>query len=439
SNITANAASYVTDGSSGSTERYAGPLGKLLYVTRVFGVDSTNLGGLDIETELRGLMQTSGGQTGRFSDHSAFGDFSNGFGQAFDILGLARTGGGVPADAITFLLAQQCPAGGFRLFYDTGDTCTNDAEADPDATGLAVQALVGQSAASSAVSKAVTWLLGQQDASGAFGGSGPTASLNANSTGIIAQALRAAGQSAAANKAGVWIQSLQLTDTNAGAASSDVGAIAYDAGQRDDAVAHGLPAERDPFRRATSQGVLALPQVALPSGGGGGGAGASSGGITISTDSAKPGDTVAVGGNGFSPNELVRITLFSDPVILGTVSADANGLASFTFIVPVSTPAGAHQVEMVGQTSNKSLSIALQVTGSTTTTTSTTSTTIAGATTTAATGEATTVPTTTPAASGELPRTGDDATRSLPVALVLIVCGLVLVAVASRRFMHDVR
>ncbi|HTN79519.1 MAG TPA: prenyltransferase/squalene oxidase repeat-containing protein [Acidimicrobiales bacterium] len=439
SNVTANATSYVTDGAPGTTERYAGPMGKLLYMTKVFGVDSSNLGGLNIETELRALMRTSGGQTGRFSDASAFGDFSNGFGQAFDILGLARTSGGVPAEAITFLLAQQCPAGGFRLFYDSGDTCASDAEADPDATGLAIQALVGQTAASGAVSEAVTWLLGQQDASGAFRGSGPTASLNANSTGIIAQALRAAGQTAAANKAGVWIQSLQLTDTNAGAASADIGVIAYDPGQRDDAIAHGLPAERDPFRRATSQGVLALPQVTLPSGGGGGsGGGTSSGGITISTETAKPGDTVAVGGNGFNPNEPVRITLFSDPVILGTVNADANGLASFTFVVPANTPAGAHQVEMAGQISSKSLSIALQVTGSTTTTTSTTSTTVAGATTTApGGGSATTAPTTAPSGSGELPRTGDDATRSLPIALLLIASGLGLVAVASRRFMHD--
>jgi len=109
SNVTANATSYVTDGSPGSSERYAGPMGKLLYMTKVFGVDSSNLGGLNIEAELRALMQTTGSaQPGRFSDHSAFGDFSNGFGQAFDVLGLARTGGGVPPEAIAFLLAQQC-------------------------------------------------------------------------------------------------------------------------------------------------------------------------------------------------------------------------------------------------------------------------------------------------------------------------------------------
>ena len=326
-NISANAANYVTDGSSGSTERYAGPMGKLLYMAKVMGVDSSNLGGLNIETELRGLMQPTGSaQPGRFSDHSAFGDFSNGFGQAFDVLGLARTSGGVPAEALAFLLAQQCPAGGFRLFYDTNPSCGSDDEADPDATGLAIDALIGQPGASSAINRAASWLVARQDASGAFGGSGPTASLNANSTGIIAQALRAAGQTGPAEKAGAWIQSLQLTSANAGAASADVGAIAYDPGQRDDAIANGVPSERDPFRRATSQGVLALPQVVLPPGGGAGGS--TSTDITISTDTAKPGDTIAVGGRGFSPGESVRVTLFSEPVLLGTTTADQNGLAS---------------------------------------------------------------------------------------------------------------
>ena len=440
SNVTANATSYVTDGSPGSSERYAGPMGKLLYMTKVFGVDSSNLGGLNIEAELRALMQTTGAQPGRFSDHSAFGDFSNGFGQAFDVLGLARTGGGVPPEAIAFLLAQQCPGGGFRLFYDANPSCGSDDEADPDATGLAIDALIGQPGASSAINNAATWLISQQDASGAFGGSGPTASLNANSTGIISQALRAIGQTTSADKAGAWIQSLQLTSANAGAASADVGAIAYDPGQRDDAIAHGVPSERDPFRRATSQGVLALPQVGLPSGGGGGGSAGAA--ITISATTAKPGDTIAVGGSGFSPGEPVRVTLFSEPVVLGTPTADQNGLASLTFVLPTNTPPGAHTIEMLGLSSAKQLSVALQVNPSSTTTTSTT-TTVPGATTTAAAGAgagsggSSGGATTVPSDQGTLPRTGDDATQDLPLAVLLISLGVVLSVVASRRFARD--
>jgi LPXTG-motif cell wall-anchored protein len=441
-NISANAANYVTDGAPGSTERYAGPMGKLLYMTKVVGVDSSNLGGLNIETELRALMQATGSaQPGRFSDHSAFGDFSNGFGQAFDVLGLARTSGGVPAEALAFLLAQQCPAGGFRLFYDANPSCGSDDEADPDATGLAIDALVGQPGASGAINRASSWLVAQQDASGAFAGSGPTASLNANSTGIIAQALRAIGQTVAADKAGAWIQSLQLTSANAGAASADVGAIAYDPGQRDDAIAHGVPSERDPFRRATSQGVLALPEVALPPAGGGGAAGSTSTGITISVDTAKPGDTIAVGGTGFNPSEPVRVTLFSEPVVLGTTTADQNGLASLTFVLPANTPPGAHTIEMLGLASGKQLSVALQVSPSSTSTTTTT-TTVAGATTSATGGAGSEVgsggATTVPSDQGTLPRTGADTTHNLPLAVGLLSLGVLLSVVASRRFARDI-
>ena len=429
-NVLAHASSYITGDMAG--ELYAGPTAKLLYMAEVQGRPTSNVAGMNLETALRGRMTTSGNQTGRFTDQSQFGDFSNGFGQAFAVLALARTSGGVPSEALSFLLAQQCPAGGFRLFYDANATCGTDAEADPDATGLTLQALAGQSGTSTAISKAATWLLGHQDMSGAFSGAGPTAGLNANSTGIIAQGLRAVGQTAAANKAGTWIQSLQLTDTNAGAAAADIGAIAYDVGQRDDATANGLPTERDPFRRATSQGALALPQVVLPPAAGGGGGGVSPG-ATISVDTAKPGDTVAVGGSGFTPNEAVRFTLFSEPMVLGTVIADSNGLASLVFLVPSNTEPGPHTVEMLGLSSGKRLTASLQVTPSTTTTTTSTTTTIAGSTPTttppAGGGTATTAPTD----AGTLPRTGEDATQGLPAAIALIAVGLVLVAIASRR------
>ena len=186
--------------------------------------------------------------------------------------------------------------------------------------------------------------------------------------------------------------------------------------------------------------MLALPQVVLPPAGGGGGGGSTSAGITISVDTAKPGDTIAVGGTGFSPSEPVRVTLFSDPVVLGTTTADANGLASLTFVLPAGTSPGAHTVEMLGLASGRRLSVALQVNPSSTTTTSTT--TVASTTTTAAasggaesggSGGATTVP----SDQGTLPRTGDDATQNLALAVLLVSVGVVLSVVASRRFARD--
>ena len=42
-----------------------------------------------------------------------------------------------------------------------------------------------------------------------------------------------------------------------------------------------------------------------------------------------------------------------------------------------------------------------------------------------------------PSDQGTLPRTGDDATQDLPVAVLLISLGVVLSVVASRRFARD--
>jgi hypothetical protein len=442
-NVMNNALSYVTGVDFGSPdERYAGPLGKLLFVAKVQGVSTTNLGGLDIEAELRARMQTSGPLQGRFSDVSAFGDFSNGFGQAFAVLSLNRTTGGVPPEAVTFLLAQQCPAGGFRLFYDGGDRCTTDGEADTDATAMAIEALLVQSGApgaSASLNRALGWLVRQQDsATGAFAGTGPTATPNANTTGLAAKALLAARQASAANKAGVWIQSLQLTEANAGdgPAAADIGAIAYDPASRDAALAGGIPAEgRDQVRRATAQGVLALPQP-VSEGGLGGATGAVA--ATISTTSAQPGQEVTISANGFEPGEAVDVTLFSDPVLLGTPVADAAGRITFAFKVPPDTTPGEHRVDLRGRASGKSISLSLQVTPSTTTTTTTTTTpttTVPGASTSTLPAP---VPTTVSQASGSgsggevLPTTGAESEHHAEIAVALIVLGTMLVAVARR-------
>ncbi len=346
--------------------------------------------------------------------------------------------GGVPPEAVTFLLAQQCPAGGFRLFYDSGDQCTSDGEADTDATAMAIEALVvqpGAPGASGSLNRAVAWLLAQQDgASGAFVGTGPTATPNANTTGLAAKALRSAGQTAAVSRAGQWILSLQLSEDKVVGtpAASDVGAIAYDPASYNAAIAGGVPAEgRDQVRRATAQGVLALPQPASDGGAGGATSGAAA---TISSTTAEPGDQLTISANGFNPGEAVDVTLFSDPVLLGAPSADAAGRITFGFKVPPDTTPGEHHVELRGQQSGKSVSISLQVTPSSTTTTTTT-TTLPGTPTSTPPAP---VPTTVAQAGGSgsgsevLPTTGAESQHHAEIAVALIVLGAMLVAVARR-------
>jgi hypothetical protein len=260
---------------------YAGPIGKALLTATVQGANVHTFGGVDLEALSRSRLQTSGMFTGRFSDTSTFGDYSNGFGQALNVLALSYTATGVPAIAATFLLAQQCPAGGFRLFYDaiapavSTPGCTSDAEADTDATSLAISALLTVAPTTvriTAVQKATTWLLAQQSAtSGGFKGTGPTAAPNANSTALAVRALRAVGQGAATTRGLTYLASLQLPiGPAASTVVGDEGAIAQNKGALDDAIANGIDAAaRDPWRRATTQAAMAISSADLgvPNGG----------------------------------------------------------------------------------------------------------------------------------------------------------------------------
>ena len=247
--------------------RLAGQLGKVVLAALAQGRDVTSVGGVDLVAELRSLVQTSGPETGRFSDRNPYSpDNSNGFGQALSMLALSYTDAGVPATSVTFLLDQQCPGGGFRLFYTSTSGCDDASNADTDATALAIQALLAAprtAGSTAAMADAISWLVSMQDpTSGAWTGSGPTATPNANSTGVIAQTLRASGEIAAADRGAAWIRD-QLQLTSAGTvgtpAAADVGAIAYDPAARTLALSEGITTSSgDQWRRATTQAVLAL-------------------------------------------------------------------------------------------------------------------------------------------------------------------------------------
>jgi hypothetical protein len=262
--------------------RVSGATGKLLYLAVVTRSNPRDFGGFDLRAESLALMTRSGVDKGRFQDQGTT-DYSNTFGQAYNVLGLTRSGG-VPKQAVKFRIKQQCTAGGFRLYPDTtAPTCDQAAAPvlDPDSTALAVQALLaasktGNRAAGPAARKGALWLLRQQAQNGSFAGSGPTATANANSTGLAGQAIRAVGRSnlvstdngrklvAGAAKAAAWVRTVQLAPANAGAANGDIGAIAYDQTALTDARQNGITATtRDQWRRTTPQALLVLSGVAL--------------------------------------------------------------------------------------------------------------------------------------------------------------------------------
>lgn len=206
--LRANGAAYVHgDPSFGekADANYAGPTGKLALVAQATGNDPTAFAGSDLIRELRALMSANG----RFVDDSEFGDFSNPLGQSFDILALERaTTAGAPAVAVDFLVAAQCADGGFPEAFGA-KTCTSS----PDATGLALQALIAADA-DCAAAKAQGWLLAARAANGSFGSNAvdPTkpAVANINSTAYAAMGLNAARTSTASTVS--YLTSVQNAD-----------------------------------------------------------------------------------------------------------------------------------------------------------------------------------------------------------------------------------
>ncbi|HEX7307893.1 prenyltransferase/squalene oxidase repeat-containing protein [Lentzea sp.] len=228
----------ITTGYLGTgTESYAGAHAKLLLATQVRHKNGTSFGGVNVEAGLRALLTPSG----RFSDRSEFGDFSNAFTQSLALISLDRTSGGAPAASVAFLAGTQCADGGFP--QDFGLTpCVSDV----DSTAMVVQALRATGDGVNAT-EGTTWLAGKQNADGGFA-VGATAS-NANSTGLAAQAL-AGHRPVAAAKAGKFLRSLQV---GCSGPVADRGAISYDATGFDPATAP----------RATAQAVLGLTGVKL--------------------------------------------------------------------------------------------------------------------------------------------------------------------------------
>lgn len=255
---TAQLANHVVDyvGFGDPTEIAAGAVAKLLNVAVAQGVDPRAFGGTDLVATLEARENAQG----RFADQSQYGDNSNTFGQSFALVGLHRAGRPVSSQAVAYLLAQQCPGGAFKLYMtDTG--CTTDTDADPDATAMAVQALIAVGGHATEAGRGLDYLAGRQAASGGVGGGGPTSGVNANSTGLAAQAFLAGGRTAQARSAVSFLTGLQYGCTFPVALR---GGVAYDSAAYTTARTAGSGATpNDQDRRSTSQALLALAGVPL--------------------------------------------------------------------------------------------------------------------------------------------------------------------------------
>jgi hypothetical protein len=232
-----NLSGYLGDG---VTESYAGPTAKLLLAAEVRGVNPTSFGGVNLVARLGALLTSSG----RYSDESAYGDYSNAFSQALAVIALARRGH-APASAVGFLAGSECADGGFPLSF-AQPTCIDDA----DATAMDVQALLAAGDVGAA-QRGLNWLVGAQLPGGGFA-EVAGATPDTNTTGLSGQALLIGGRLLSAGKAALFLIGLQV---GCSGTAANQGAIAFD------------PTGFDPTTaaRATAQGILGLAGVGYAS------------------------------------------------------------------------------------------------------------------------------------------------------------------------------
>jgi len=106
-----------------------------------------------------------------------------------------------------------------------------------------------------------------------------------------------------------------------------------------------------PMRAAFAMAAAALGLVVLFSGAAQAStaAYAPDGSPSLSTSSPAPGEALAVSGDGFRSGSLVRVVIFSEPVVLGTARADAAGQVALNVKIPSSfAPGSDHRVELQG-------------------------------------------------------------------------------------------
>jgi hypothetical protein len=220
------------------TESYAGETAKVALAAEIRGINPAKFGKDNLLARLAKLLTKSG----RYSDHSIYGDYSNAFSQSLAIIALSRHGG-APAKAVKFLISSECKNGGYPLNF-AQKTCVSDT----DSTAMDVQALLaaGQRAAAD---RGLKWLASVQKRDGGLDASGGTLP-NANTTGLAGEAFAAAKWTRQAALAAKFLASLQR---GCSAPSAQRGALEYDSAGFAESTAVD----------ATAQGILGLADISL--------------------------------------------------------------------------------------------------------------------------------------------------------------------------------
>lgn len=313
------------------------------------GADPTSFGGVDLVARIESFVADSGPYLGRLSDEPTkngapdpANDYANVLGQSFAVNALDTAGSTETEEATNVLLAQQCAAGYFTLYFaPLGQGC-DDGAASPsvDATAIALTALAGQADDTdiqAAIANAVQWLTNNQAGNGSFtdGTAGGTA--NANSTGLAGYALGISGAPDAAADAAAWVRAHQLANVANCVyySASDTGAIAFDDAARAGARTGPISDTLDQFRRATAQ---ALPALSFATA-------ATEPHALFAAEYVKAGGTKPVGVVGAAPGEAL-CAMLGEQSVLGY--ADVDGDARLPVLIPAKTATSKVRVANAG-------------------------------------------------------------------------------------------
>jgi hypothetical protein len=213
-----------------------GALAKLIMLATIAGEDPRNFGGTaapnNLVARLNATKRSSGGDAGLFGAQDP--SFDGAFRQSLALLAL-KVAGSPPADAVNWLSNQQCPDKGWQSYRsDTTAACTATDPAtfageDTNSTAIAEQAFRAIGLAPSK-GDPLDFLKDAQNTDGGFGFLKGTAT-DANSTGLVIQAIVAGGENPAAGRwaiaGGTPITALLALQLGCGAAEADRGAFDF--------------------------------------------------------------------------------------------------------------------------------------------------------------------------------------------------------------------
>src|SRR5947208_398278 len=86
--------------------------------------------------------------------------------------------------------------------------------------------------------------------------------------------------------------------------------------------------------------------------------------LTVSDSVVVPGESITISGGGADPGATVTFVFHSDPITLGSTTANSSGHFSATFAVPSGASAGTHTITAVsGGVTLTSLSVVVSASG----------------------------------------------------------------------------